>query len=317
MSPLVSILIPAYNAAPFLKRSVGSALAQTYANIEVVIVDDGSTDDTTLIADDLAAQDHRVRVVHQSNQGPAEARRTAFKASTGDYIAYLDADDELLPEAITFLYDKIAEYRLDLAFGSMIKVVGEKSFKILHAIEGVLTGDEFLHYLFDRRCMCAQGEYLCKREAWSDAVFPTSGDVFPNEDVLMYILLSEHVSRVGFFNVPTMKYYYVPTSLTSTSRLLGSLDGWEAFFGHVENNLCRRGKLEELGRELLCMKIDRIAFYIYPLDASRPWISDTLKEKRYHLPLRYTVLQRLLRYPRLCHGLVITNRRMKKLLKRF
>ena len=72
--PLISILIPAYNAAPFLRRSVGSALAQTYANIEVVIVDDGSTDDTPAIADQLAADDRRIRVVHQENRGLAEAK---------------------------------------------------------------------------------------------------------------------------------------------------------------------------------------------------------------------------------------------------
>ena len=106
MSQLVSIIIPAYNAARYLPRSVASALAQTYTNIEVVIVDDGSTDETGAVSEQLSQQDNRLRVVHQENLGPAEARHNGFKAATGDFIAYLDADDELLPDAITFLYDK-------------------------------------------------------------------------------------------------------------------------------------------------------------------------------------------------------------------
>ena len=81
MSSLVSIIIPAYNAAPYLQRSVASALAQTHSDIEVVIVDDGSTDGTGAIADQLAAQDERVRVVHQENRGLAEARHSGVKAA--------------------------------------------------------------------------------------------------------------------------------------------------------------------------------------------------------------------------------------------
>lgn len=314
-SPLVSILIPAYNAAPFLTRSVDSALAQTYSNIEVVIVDDGSTDGTSALADELAVRDSRVRVVHQENRGLAEARRSGIKAATANLICHLDADDELLPDAIAFLYEKMERYQLDLVFGSLIKVIGETTFEIGHPMEGVLTGDEFLHFLLDRRCMCAQGEYLCRREVWTDDIFPPCDKVLPSEDVLMNICLSEHVSRVGFYNKPVMKYYYVPTSLSSTNRL-SSMDNWETFFNLVENNLQQRGKLEELDKELLCMKVDRLGFYIYPLDTSRPWISKVLKDHRYKLPLRYAVLQRLMRWPRLCHWCVMTNRRVKKFLKR-
>ena len=315
MSPLISILIPAYNAAPYLSRSVESALAQTYGNVEVVIVDDGSTDETLAVANRLASQDGRVRVLHQDNKGPAEARRTALHEAAGDYIAYLDADDELLPGTIAFLYVKIVEHHLDLAFGSMIKVAGEKSFEIHHVVEGVLDGDEFLRFLFDRRCMCAQGEYLCRREIWNDSLFPSNGEVFPNEDVLMYIMLSARVNKVGFFNTPAMKYHYVPTSLTSTSRLLGNLDGWETFFGHVEEHLRARGMMDSLAKELLCMKLDRLAFFVYPLDNSRPWVKEAIHDNSHQLSGRYKILRFLLHYPAMCHWCVQTSRRLKRLFK--
>ena len=126
----------------------------------------------------------------------------------------------------------------------------------------------------------------------------------------MNICMSAHVDRVGFYNKPVVKYYYVPTSLSVTNRL-SSLDSWEAFFSHVEGNLRQRGKLEELGRELLCMKLDRLTFYIYPLDTSRPWVKEVLNDRNYSLPRRNAIMQRLLRYPRLCHWCVVNNRRLK------
>ena len=314
MSPLVSILIPAYNAAPFLSRSVASALGQTYDNIEVVIVDDGSTDETPAIADHLAEQDARIKVVHQENRGLAEARRSGINAATADYIVHLDADDELLPDAVVFLYGKMVEHQLDMVFGSLIKVVEDTTFEVTHPIEGVLTGDEFLHFLFDRRCLVAQGEYICRRDAWSDDVYPPRDRALPSEDVLINICLSAHLNRVGLYNKPVMKYYYVPTSLSSTNRL-SSLDNWERFFTLVEKNLEERGKLESLQKELLCMKLDRLAFYVHPLDKSKPWVDKVIHDHRFKLSRRYDVMQRLLHYPRLCHWCVVNNRRIKKLLK--
>lgn len=311
--PLISILIPAYNAAPFLSRSVGSALAQTYPNIEVVIVDDGSTDQTPAIADGMAARDARIKVVHQENRGLAEARRSGIKAATADYICHLDADDELLPDALSFLHDKLVEHRLDLVYGSLIKVVGDTSYEVGHPQEGVLTADEYLRFLFDRRCMVAQGEYLCRRDAWSDDIFPPHDRALPSEDVLINICLSEHVGRVGLFNKPVMKYYYVPTSLSSTNRL-SSLDNWEKYFSLLETNLRGRGKLQELEKEVLCMKLDRLAFYIHPLDGSREWVRAAVHDHRFALPRRYALLQWLLHYPKLCHWCVVNNRRLKRWL---
>ncbi len=313
MSPLVTIIIPAYNAAQFLRRSVASALAQTYPSIEVVIVDDGSTDETGPIADSLAAHDARVRVVHQENRGLAEARRSGIKAAAADYLVHLDADDELLPDAVAFLLEKCVSEQLDVAYGSFIKVMGDVTYEVPHPVEGVLTGDQYLHFLFDRRCMCASWGNLFRREAWHDDIFPPHDQVLPSEDVLMNIRMSAHVNRVGFYNKPVVKYYYVATSLSITNRL-SSMDTWEAFFKLVDKNLEERGKREELDKELLCMKLDRLAFYIYPLDIKRPWISKIVTDNRYQLQRRYAVLRFLLHYPKLCHWCVIANRRMKKAL---
>jgi glycosyltransferase involved in cell wall biosynthesis len=95
---LVSVVIPAYNAERWIAATLASALAQTYRNLEIVVVDDGSTDKTSAIAEAFAARDPRVRVIHQTNRGLAAARNTGIAASRGSLIAPLDADDLWHPE---------------------------------------------------------------------------------------------------------------------------------------------------------------------------------------------------------------------------
>ena len=98
MTPLVSILIPAYNAETWIADTIESAIAQTWPHKEIIVVDDGSTDGTLAIARQF--ESNEVRVVTQSNQGAAAARNKAFSLSRGDYIQWLDADDLLSPDKI-------------------------------------------------------------------------------------------------------------------------------------------------------------------------------------------------------------------------
>jgi glycosyltransferase involved in cell wall biosynthesis len=98
MAPLVSILIPAYNAERWIKETIGSSLGQTWPNKEIIVVDDGSTDETLRIARQFESTG--VRVVTQPNQGAAVARNTAFSLAQGDYIQWLDADDVLHPHKV-------------------------------------------------------------------------------------------------------------------------------------------------------------------------------------------------------------------------
>ena len=98
MKPLVSILIPAYNAAEWIAESLQSALQQTWENTEIIVVDDGSKDQTLAAA--RRFESSRVKVVTQKNQGAAAARNTCFSLSQGDYIQWLDADDLLGPDKI-------------------------------------------------------------------------------------------------------------------------------------------------------------------------------------------------------------------------
>jgi glycosyltransferase involved in cell wall biosynthesis len=109
-SGLVSVVVPAFNAADFLSRAVDSVRAQTHSHWELVVVDDGSTDDTRGVAERLAARDLRIRVVHQRNLGPAAARNRGLVECHGELLQLLDADDELCPDKlarqVAFLQDR-------------------------------------------------------------------------------------------------------------------------------------------------------------------------------------------------------------------
>lgn len=99
MRPEISVIIPVYNAAPFLRRCLGSLQAQTFRQWQAVCVDDGSTDSSPAVLDSFAAADSRITVVHKRNEGVSKARNDAMLLAQGRYIVYLDSDDFLHPQA--------------------------------------------------------------------------------------------------------------------------------------------------------------------------------------------------------------------------
>ena len=107
--PKVSIIVPIYNTEKYLKKCLNSIVGQTYQNLEIILVDDGSTDNSDKIADDYAKNDKRIKAIHQKNSGQSAARNTGLKKATGDYIGFTDSDDEIKPtftETLLKLYSK-------------------------------------------------------------------------------------------------------------------------------------------------------------------------------------------------------------------
>lgn len=122
---LVSICVPVYNTGKYLARCVKSLLAQTYQNLEIVLVNDGSTDHSPLICEEYAALDSRVVVVHKENGGEASAREKGLSAANGEYIMFIDSDDEYLPNAVELLVKNITSQQADLAMGGYLERRGE------------------------------------------------------------------------------------------------------------------------------------------------------------------------------------------------
>lgn len=104
--PLVSVIIPVYNGGEYVRRSSGSVLSQTLRNLELILVDDGSKSDTAQLCDDIAATDSRVHVIHKENGGISSARNVGIEHASGEFVAFVDQDDWVLPDMYDSLYEE-------------------------------------------------------------------------------------------------------------------------------------------------------------------------------------------------------------------
>lgn len=116
--PRISVIIPCYNVDTYIKECVESVIVQTFTDIEVIIVDDGSTDQSPQICEDLAKQDDRIRVVHKTNGGLSDARNVGTEWAVGEYLFYLDGDDALVPTALSLLYNVAQNKDADIVQGN-------------------------------------------------------------------------------------------------------------------------------------------------------------------------------------------------------
>lgn len=107
--PLISVIVPVYNVSGYLEECVRSIQGQSYENLEIILVDDGSTDGSGKICDELAEEDQRIRIIHQENMGAAGARKTGVMHAGGEYISFLDADDMMDAGMLTFFAENIGE----------------------------------------------------------------------------------------------------------------------------------------------------------------------------------------------------------------
>lgn len=129
---LISVIIPVYNVEKYLTRCLDSVLAQTYTNLEILLIDDGSTDASGKICDKYARQDKRVRVFHKPNGGVSSARNMGLDNASGDYIGFVDSDDYIDPTMYVHLSSLINIYQTDIAVCNIYYCSSKKEFKASH-----------------------------------------------------------------------------------------------------------------------------------------------------------------------------------------
>ena len=124
---LVSIIVPIYNVEKYLSQCLDSIIGQTYSNIEIILIDDGSTDNSPQICDEYAKQDGRIRVIHKENSGVSASRNLGLSYARGEYVAFIDSDDWLELNAIEFCVKKIIENNLDVIRFNFIREYADKT----------------------------------------------------------------------------------------------------------------------------------------------------------------------------------------------
>ena len=219
MNELVSIIIPVYNVEKYVQACLESIAAQTYTNLEVIIVDDGSTDSSGKICEAFCGQDNRFQYIRQTNQGAGIARNTGIRHSTGQYVWFVDSDDTLLPDAVETAYEAIVSGPYELVVegfartddsGKMIDIPGQSEKQIdlsgEDAVRRMLFGTQYERFCFTFAC-CK----LYKRTLLSDLEF---GVFFSGEDANFIFRVYQRANSIAFINKVTTLWRQRPGSIT-------------------------------------------------------------------------------------------------------
>lgn len=227
---LVSIVIPIYKVEKYLNRCINSIVNQTYSNLEIILVDDGSPDECPKMCDEWAMKDKRIKVIHKDNQGLGMARNTGIDFATGTYIVFFDSDDYVALETIEKAVDKIKKYNADIvlyglnSIDSSGKIISEdipKSDKELYSDE------EIYRYILPNMIANdpVSGERLGYNMSASGAMYSlemikfhnwrfASEREFISEDFYSLLSLYRHVKRVTIIREALYFYCYNENSLT-------------------------------------------------------------------------------------------------------
>lgn len=179
MNQTISVIVPVYNVAGYLPQCVDSILSQDYGNLEVILIDDGSTDGSGEICDRYAALDSRVRAIHQKNGGAAAAKNAGLRLATGEYLAFADSDDYLEPGAYGFLMKVLLENGADAVQGSFREVYRNRA-EEQRISEEILEGYDYL-LRFPKDFSCALLWNKLYRRALFDGVFFEEGHKIDDE----------------------------------------------------------------------------------------------------------------------------------------
>ncbi len=206
----VSVVVPVYNAEAFLARCVDSILGQTLSDIEVVLVNDGSTDASGAIIDAYAARDARVKAIHTENRGPAEAQHTGILASGGRYVTVYDNDDYAPLDALERLYERAEETGADLVIGDywQSRTIGLSDFVRIHQsafdeeTDPIRAVGRWLNEEFDRGTLWAT---LMRRELYLSAVREYPLNYFA-QDFVALVQLFFNAKKIVRLNYPVYNY---------------------------------------------------------------------------------------------------------------
>lgn len=172
--PVVSVIIPVYNVEKYLEYCLQSVFAQTYNKLEIILVDDGSTDSSGKMCDDFANSDERVKVVHTVNGGLSSARNIGIKESTGEFITFLDSDDYIRKDYVKKLSDIMIHDDSDIVVGAYKKVYTDIDFLIIEESFGIrqYDGREFSFEMLSQKLPIYAHGKLYRRELFEEIEFP-------------------------------------------------------------------------------------------------------------------------------------------------
>lgn len=217
---LVSVIIPAYNIEDYIGRCLDSIISQTYKNLEIIVVDDGSRDHTGEILDNYAKKDRRIKVIHKENGGVSSARNKGIEAAEGDYIGFIDGDDLIEPEMYKILVDLLEEENADIAHCGYQMVfpdrvdyyhnTGKKKIQTTEeGLKDLLSGEIIEPGLVNK---------LYKKELIKNCRLDETVKI--NEDLLMNYQLFKLSQKSVYYDITPYSYMIRSSSATGVNSLI-------------------------------------------------------------------------------------------------
>lgn len=205
-TPLISVIVPVYNVKAYLEDCFSALARQNYPKLEIILVDDGSTDGSGVDCDNFSKKDPRARVVHQDNQGLSAARNRGIAEAKGDYITFVDADDMVAPDYVQYLFSLATKYNAKLAICGLMELTlkGKKIDYGEDYVEKVMSTEETLGRMMREEGFTVVAyAKLYRRELWQGVTFPVGA---LHEDLGTTYKLVQKCPRVAYG--PEAKYVY-------------------------------------------------------------------------------------------------------------
>ncbi|MBO4828511.1 MAG: glycosyltransferase family 2 protein [Fibrobacter sp.] len=221
LTPLISIIIPIYKVEQYLRRCLDSIISQTYLNLEIILVDDGSPDYCPQICDEYAAKDKRIKVIHKKNGGLSDARNAGIGLATGEYLFFLDSDDELPLDAIKKMVNQVQQHtKAEVIVGKMYCPQDESLYKnqLFNEVKVFNANTEFRKYYSGYSNIFpvnACNKLISRKFLIDKQLFFKKGII--HEDELWSYLASKFLNYIVCINDITYIRHLNPGSITTSS----------------------------------------------------------------------------------------------------
>ncbi len=196
MKPLISVIVPVYKVEKYLHNCVDSILNQSYKNIEIILIDDGSSDGCPSICDEYVKKDNRVVVIHKKNGGLSDARNAGINVAKGKYITFVDSDDTVREDYIKQLYETVEENSADIAICGHTAIYGNNNIEYSSNNRGLLTQKEALErILYHKDFNSSSWAKMYERSLFRDICFP-KGENYEDTSTTYKLFLRS--KRIGY-----------------------------------------------------------------------------------------------------------------------
>jgi len=230
---MISVIVPVYEVEPYLDTCIESILNQSFRDLELILVDDGSPDRCGEMCDSWALKDARIRVIHQANAGLSEARNTGINNAKGEWLCFVDSDDWVAKDMLELLHAVIVESGADMAVSNYVKVSDGSLGDVVHVAPGLLTSEEYWLRLYagNRTYYTVAWAKLYKREVFAKCRY-TPGKI-NEDDQILYDILSA-CKRIAISDKVVYYYRQRSNSIMGSTRSLKNLSVPEAHLKNAE-----------------------------------------------------------------------------------